>query len=242
MEDNMRKTVIIDFFGPPGSGKSTVVRILAGKLRNQNYKIQDNISKINNDFTSIKRIAIKSINTVTFTSKNLFFLLRIFSMLDKYSYLNLREMIKQWINICFVLTQINRSEQSDIILADQGLIQAAISLSVRCNDVDVKKIIEKLIEKVDYPIHYVCMSIQLKTNLERLSQRTNGRSRVDFEKKEEEKIEYLNTFYKHCYDAASIIGCKIFNNDASYDIMNNSVSIELLMEIIALYESNSSRI
>lgn len=242
MEDNLKRGVIVDFFGLPGSGKSTMAHILANKLNENGYEIQEKIYCINNEYNSWKRMSIKILNTITFTIRNFSFMCELFSMFGKGAFRNYRELIKQWINVCFVLTSINQTTQKDFVIADQGIVQAAISLSVNSESADIEAVIRKLCEKVNSPVKFIYISVEIEKDLERLHQRVNGKSRVDLEKDEELKRTQLKVIQKLCYEITKSLPHTIVDNNRTYKSELTSVgNTEMLAEVMGIFESSKKK-
>lgn len=227
MESNLNEVVILDLFGLPGSGKTTISKSMSLNKKQYGYKIQDNIYKINNNYGAFRRMFIKLLNTFSYTIKNLFFLIDLFSLVGKDSFTSNKELIKQWINICFVLSNINKSRGKDIIIADQGIVQAAISLSYNNEDININTIIKKINEKVLFRIKHIYISIEIETCLKRLEQRKNGKSRLDNETRINIRKYHLESIKGLCEKINREFNCIVIDNnkDQKYTI-NNEVNFK----------------
>lgn len=191
MGNNLKEVMIIDLFGFPGSGKTTVLRELIDQLQKNKVKVQANIFNINNNKSIMIRLSIKTINTILYTINNFGFMYELFTMLGKKPFKSIGEAIKQWVNVCFVLTQLNKSDGYDLVVADQGIIQAAVSLAINSNSVDINAIIELMKKQVRQPLVFVFVKNDINTTLNRLERRTKGKSRIDIEENHNKKISYL---------------------------------------------------
>ncbi|MFW6017078.1 MAG: AAA family ATPase [bacterium] len=241
MNYNSKNTIIIDFFGLPGSGKTTIAHMLAKKLDNSGYDVQENIYIINNLFSSRKRMVLKFLCMIKYSIKNLFFLYEIFSIIGNDTFKNYREALKQWINICFILTNINKKNNSNFIIADQGIVQAAISLTVNTDKNKLRKIISKLCERIVIPITFVYIDIDIETDLQRLEGRINGKSRVEMYNKAENREKELQNILLRCEEILGLLDCIVIENNVStknnQDVLNNIV--EKLLCSLKLNDYNS---
>lgn len=220
MENHLGEPIIIDFFGLPGSGKTTIAHFLSSKLREDGFQIQENIYEINNDYSSVKRLVVKIWYTFCFTIKNFSYLRTLFSMLGNGAFRNRKEAIKQWINICFVLSIINKVKKQDYIVADQGIVQAAISLTIHCEKANLVDVVRKLCEKVTVPILFVNIVADFSTNLTRLQIRKDGKSRVDFEKDDSKKKIQMQEIKLRCDEITKSFECIIVDNNSQSDTNN----------------------
>src|SRR5690625_967586 len=124
MENDMKQSIYLDFFGLPGSGKTTIANVLVYELKKRGYTIQNNIGKINNEYNVVSRLLTKIINFITFTFKNFSYMKELFLFIRRIDFNNRVEILKQLINIGFVLTNVNNHKNEDFIIADQGVAQA----------------------------------------------------------------------------------------------------------------------
>lgn len=175
--------MIIEFFGFPGSGKTTICNRFVKKLNKDDQKV---IRGTFDHLGAFPRIVCK-----------LFYsFLCIF--ISPYFYIkNLTFFIKQgklaaadFLNITYLYSRYSLFKNSDkIVVFDQGLIQAywsIIAFAEEEKEYDYKF----LFEKIDI---IVILEIDIEKNLERLFLREDKRSRV--QKKEAEELEqYFKKF------------------------------------------------
>lgn len=222
MKNNSSSEFILDFFGLPGSGKTTIAHMIACQLKENGYKTQENIYHINNEYSLVRRILVKVFYTITFTLKNFIYMIQLFLMLEKKSaFINWKGLIKQWVNVCFVLTAINKKNNSHFIIADQGIVQAAISLAMYSGKTSVIDIYMKLCEQVVIPIKYVYVEIDVSTDMERLKFRENRNSKPGEEKDIDYTLIQLQGIMTKCEEIADIIECITIENNNSVKLKQN---------------------
>lgn len=216
MENSLRRGIIIDFFGMPGSGKTTIAHMLAGRLEEIGCEIEEPIYLVNNEYSSSRRSLTKIWATLCFTTGHFSYLYRLFSLLGRGAFQNLRKAAKQWVNVCFVLASFNAGRPIDFLIADQGIIQAAISLTFHCEKADIQKIINKLNEQVKTTIIYVYVAADIDEVLKRLQNRTNGGSRLDQEKSIIARKDQLRSVESRCMEVINAFDCIRVDNHAAH--------------------------
>lgn len=90
---------IIDFFGAPGSGKTTVSRMVSQKLTDEGYKVDEHIFQVNNEYHPVNRILIKGLTAMGYTLKNFAFIKDIVSLAQPHTFSSWKTAVKQWVNV-----------------------------------------------------------------------------------------------------------------------------------------------
>lgn len=210
---------IIDFFGAPGSGKTTVSRMVSKKLADEGYKVDEHIFQVNNEYNPLARILIKGMTAMGYTLKNFSFIKDIFSLAQVHTFSSWKTAVKQWVNVCFVMASLSRKRDQDIIIAEQGLTQAVISLALNCTPKNFAAIINKMEKHLSADIVYVHVRIGTAENLTRLKNRNEGNSEVELEldvRKREELLDKINAI---CDEIKTIKSCLTFDNTMEADSM-----------------------
>jgi len=221
MESNLEREYILDFFGLPGSGKTTIAHMIARKLNEDGYKIQESTYFINNEYSLGKRILVKTLYTFNFTIKHFSFMCELFFMLEKGAFKSWKEAVKQWVNICFVLTVLNKKNNNQYIIADQGIVQAAISLGIHSEKASVVDIYRKLCEKTVKPIKFVYVEVDNETSLKRLNSREN--LPINYENTDYAQIQ-LQIVTKKCEEILNAIDCITIDNNKTLWLENSEDS------------------
>ncbi|MEN6460260.1 MAG: hypothetical protein ABFC94_02675 [Syntrophomonas sp.] len=243
MENHIKQGIIIEFFGLPGSGKTTLANMFADKLEQSGYSIQKSIYRINNECNTIARLLIKTYTTLCFTLNNFPFIYNLFSFIyeEKNIFRNLKDIIKQWINICFVLNYINKGNETDIVIADQGVIQAAISISFYHKNIDLNSIIKRLISQISKNQVFIYVHVDIEKDLKRLKNRKNGKSRLEKENNTIIKTMQLQKIESQCNTIANSFKCIVIDNNESYSAELsttnniNTIISNLVQEVITKY-------
>lgn len=203
---------IIDFYGAPGSGKTTVSRMVSKKLADEGYKVDEHIFQVNNEYHPVNRIFIKGLTAVGYTLKNFAFIKEIFSLAQLHTFSSRKIAVKQWVNVCFVMSSLARRRNQDIIIAEQGLTQAVISLALNCTPKDFSAMINKMEKHLSADIVYVHVRIGTAENLTRLKNRNEGNSEVELEADGKKKEELLDNINEICEEIKIIKNCLTFDN------------------------------
>lgn len=205
MENNIKvREGIIEFYGIPGSGKTTLMKEMAMMLESDGYSVQKKIYEINNEYSNLIRMCIKSLSTLLFTFNNFRFMCFFFSNVKIRGINKFIEIFKQWINISFVLTFMNRSNDCDYVLVDQGIIQAIISISSH-NKISHKLMYGELLGRINLPIQFIYVNTEIENVLNRLDNRQNGKSRAEKINDMKVRKEYLERIQKECLIMESLI-------------------------------------
>lgn len=231
MGNSLNSKITLEFFGVPGSGKSTIAHSLADLLQENGYSVQEKSYIVNGQFGDLRRIILKLRYTFIFTIFHPLFLLELFSMIDKNVFFDLKEKIKQWVNVCFVLYNYKKKNNRQFFIADQGLIQAAISLTIHCKEVEIAQIIKKMSSVIEMPKYIIYVNIKEDKSLYRLKTRINGKSRVDKEKSEEKRIKELKKVADMCEDILLITECVSIDN--SEDNMVDNICEKLYSILVS---------
>lgn len=218
MEINLDQTIHIEFFGIPGSGKSTLSHELAKELRKRGCLVFEPTYVDSHEFSAIGRKIRKVLNLVYVV----IFKHTLFEKIS--SIVNCGEKKEYFIHIRNIIPKllIYLKEQKAIYIWDEGLIQSAISLSIN-TDLDAQKVKNEIISLVNEKnIISVFLDVDTKIALERMEKRITNDSRVEKEHDYNKKLQFLEK-YKDC--------CKNLGQDIDITICG-SVNIEDLISCI----------
>lgn len=217
---------IIDFIGIPGSGKSTVSHLLAIELRKQGYSVAEpNYDLVSGNMRRTKKI-LKTIAIVLGEPREFKLILNL--VLSKCD--NIVRMIIHIINIAIKLHAVNNSKNCEYIIFDQGIHQAAISLSMENNSNNVNEILESIQNIIRNNLTSVFLSIDTGIALDRINKRDNGKSRVDKLKTDEEKIQELRRWNDKCISILNSEQIRIDGNKSTMDLVNLLLNLPILSQ------------
>ncbi len=180
MENNLRNEAIhIEFYGLPGSGKSTISHIIAENLKNKGIVIvepsYDFLYKISKIHRLIKKIVYMMVLLVI--NPGSFVKLRKLVSKNGYKGINL---YKQVANIAYKIVMYKFPKKNCIYFWDEGLVQSAISLSM-FNSVNSQDNLTQLISivKKNVNIKKILLIVDNETAKKRLELREGKHSRVE---------------------------------------------------------------
>ncbi|WHY76639.1 hypothetical protein QNH20_21490 [Neobacillus sp. WH10] len=224
------KMKIVDFFGLPGSGKSTIAQLAALSLREKGYIVDDYPIYIGNKASTAMRMLVKIKSTIVFSLLHFKFLYGLFKSLGESPFQSFSEAVKQWINICYVITMYNRAvRQKKYRIFDQGLAQTAISLTANCKQTTADFVLNELLKMVNISPDFVYIQANANTALIRLKSRKCSRSRVQqYTNNDEDKKKMLIKIELSCENIKkhSPINLISFQND------KNSQAEEIAQSIV----------
>lgn len=191
MADIVKKTVCLDFYGLPGSGKSTISHLLADKLR-KSATVSEPSYALDHGCSKIRRLTGKSYAVILLLIKHPGFFFKItdiirkcgFNVYNSVFYLHL-------LNICYKIQSL-RNPDKDFIIFDQGLCQSVMSLFYRKDDkssfLDVYDNIRSLVNKTVMIIN-IKIKVDIDTAIERMDNRHTNISRVQLLSNEDRILE-----------------------------------------------------
>lgn len=170
--------VLLDFYGMPGSGKSTVSHLLSQALRNKGFTVIEPSWELNNNCSPLKRKLKKAFLAILFSLKNpksVYDVLKCSGNIGKGG----RQKINQWVNVSYTLYYVSKSCGADYMVMDAGIYQAVVSLHTETEGFDCKKTLNQMIAYTQVTIVPICISVTISEVLERLKARGTSASRVD---------------------------------------------------------------
>ena len=200
--------VSLEFYGLPGCGKSTISHLVAKKLREQGYAVNELTYILDHKYPPNIRRFIK------------LFLSFIYSFIDNKSFCKIlhiigkskkRIYINEIVNIMPKCWGYGNSKKYDFLIWDEGLIQSAVSSSL--DDMPEEGgIISKEILKVasdkckvigvflDFPIELVEERMIKRNTKDSRADRLQGEERTLFLKKFQKCLSLLDQHYIHITD------------------------------------------
>ena len=220
--------MIIDFYGIPGCGKSTVSHILAELYRRNGNSVSEPTYELDHDNSAISRKVKKLLIAATWPLLHPKKAYCIFAILLR-NKLHFYEVLSEMMSIIVKAYYVEKAKQYSNMIFDEGLTQSVISFP----NIDVKQVGEELqlLENTIYDVDTVVYRVYIKVNIEtafsRMKHRLTNDSRVEKEKSLKKRIEMMNNYQERC-DSVNLDNCfVIIGNDGSAEIIAYDVMTKL---------------
>ena len=216
---NKKKGYIIELFGLPGSGKSTISKIIKEELRKENIVFIEPKRKLDKEYNCLSRYIFKIYYTII---SILLYNVKIIPLIFEVIKLNHGKiMIKQLINVCYTLYFY---KIKDNFILDEGIVQALVSASYSKKIDDLNLLFSKLPSNVFDKVILIYINIDVSICCERVLNRKDGKSRVD-RIKNKKVLNFQLSCQKEFFN-------NIKNNLKYYEIDNsNDIPIKRLYSI-----------
>lgn len=200
MENNLKVPIIIDFFGVPGCGKSTISHELYNDLNKKNYRVIEPTYDLDHNANTYYRKLVKGIYSIIFCMRHPYVSWNMAKKVYQNDYFLFNGFFSQIINLLYKL-EIIYGTNSDYIIFDEGIFQTSISLAINTNNKDIviencNYIMKSTKRKVVY--HHIYIDTDISIVEERLLSRQKKDSRVDAEKNKDKQKELLMENFKLC--------------------------------------------
>lgn len=212
---------IIDFYGLPGSGKSTVSHKLAEVLRDKGYSVEEP-SWTTDRMPSWKRLSLKMITSFAYCVCHIKTMVYIIEEASVFK-LPPKTAIKLLVNTGYIMYMFTKKRDCDYSIFDQGLIQAVISLYTENNESTYYEMYKRLRQAIPYNTEPVYIVVDVSTAMERMLHRKDGKSRAEKLSKER-KRRMLRRVSDICEGMMEF--------PTVYDNSNIGVRIDVLMNFI----------
>lgn len=190
MEDSLKKSLFVEFYGLPGSGKSTLSHIVAERLRREGHAVDEPSYMTDHQHPLPKRVQKMAVGGYWFAFHHAQYC-SIRNIVHQNGYTGM-EAFKQIVNVIQKMRIYNSPKAFEIVIIDQGLIQASISLSMY-GAVKAKENYERLLCLMPNAADAlrVCIDVDAETAIDRMRKRTTNDSRVEKLKEDSMKEKML---------------------------------------------------
>ena len=221
MASDIKKPMVLDFFGLPGCGKSTVSHLLAIKLRKEGYKVYEPSYDLDHTMNAVKRKVVKMCQYIVYVILHPIKAKKIDALIKQNGYEDFSEKLSQCINIVSKFNAIDKNGY-DFIIFDEGFFQAAVSLSLVNDRVLSFENLHMMLDAVDPTIRICGVYIQVSkdVSLERMSKRGEKNSRIDAQTNESVKLRLLENFSENCKKLHPEADCIIDASGNIEDVFN----------------------
>lgn len=185
--------ICLDFYGLPGSGKSTISHIVSSKLR-ENENIKEVSYEIDHGYPTWIRgiIKLKNVISLLISNPSLFHQLILLIIKCDHSLLG-RAFYSNLFNLAFKINAI-QSGGANCLVFDHGFWQSVVSLHYRHKGiVDYSQTYKQLRSLVSPNIIFFNIYIRLEPEMaiKRMAERTTDKARLEY-LRHKEKIQELN--------------------------------------------------
>lgn len=190
MENSVKKPLFVEFYGLPGSGKSTLSHLVAERLRREGHMVEEPSYETDHQHPLPKRVKKMAVGGYWFAFHHEQYN-RIRTIVQQNGYRGM-EAFKQIVNVIQKMRIYNSRKAFEIVIMDQGLIQAAISLSMY-GKMKAKVNYEQLVSLMPNAVEALGVYIDVddETVMDRMSKRKTNDSRVEKLKDHSMKVKML---------------------------------------------------
>lgn len=188
-------TVFLEFYGLPGSGKSTISHLVAEELRRQGKKVSEPTYELDHLYSNSKRRLVKLLQLIRYAATHPKNYKKLMQLVKANGYGG-SEVISQAANIASKLWMYEKSK-TDYVIFDEGITQSAISLCQgKMNSVDNEAELYSLCRKRMTRKFYI--KVDKETALERMANRGKHDSRIEKIDDEAGRIDAITAFERQC--------------------------------------------
>ena len=225
--------VTIELIGLPGSGKSHISRLVAGRLRQAGLPAEELTRSIGHS-PELKRIASKSGYALIFLLLHPLLAARTLSAVVRTRQSSLRNLLTSLFNMFFIRgLLLSRERRQGILVLDQGLIQALASIHYG----SVRRLPESFLAALPAPDLVVRVAASPRTLVERLAVRASGGgSRVETDPAAE--LPRFAAALESLVDVPPLAGANIIEigNDGDGEALSRELDL-LLLRVVQEYTS-----
>lgn len=211
---------IIDFYGVPGCGKSTISHLMANLLRKQGLIAYEPSYELDHDTHIYIRKVKKIVIGIQWSLLNIMKMIRIYKLVNNHR-LPLVELINEIVNIAVKAYFVDKYKGCGgkyYLIFDEGLTQAVISMR-NSDSATVRNELMNL-ESIIYGEEYayrVYLKADIETAIKRLEERGGDNSKVEREQSVDGRRNMLHYYIDNCESLISMCSVCI-KTDKSADI------------------------
>ena len=223
----MRETVFLEFYGLPGSGKSTLSHLFAEELRNRKNTVKEPTYYIDHNYNQYFRKTIKLLKYIRYMFCHPIRNIQLIQCVIRNGYRGV-SIISQCSNIAQKLWFYDHAH-SDYVVFDEGLTQSAISLSYteKINIIENEKILYSLCKKRATIKIYICISVEEAKK--RLTKRNTHNSRIERIIGNEQQDNKMKIIQAFCRSISSDV--IIYGNETQDNFTNTIQRIEQILRL-----------
>lgn len=216
--------ICLDFYGLPGSGKSTISHLVAKKLR-ENYKVREVSYEIDFGYAALIRgiIKLRYVLMLMINRPSCFFKL-IGLIYNCGNYPLGKGFIKNLLNIAYKIKALQK-ESDTILIFDHGLWQTVLSLHYQQMDADYRGTYQQLLSLIPNDVEFLNVFLKLDPDnaVIRMKERTTDKARLEYLCQEEMMQELVNEvgILENYPNHDLIVDARLSKEDCCNIIINN---------------------
>lgn len=212
---------IIEFYGMPGCGKSTLSHQLSDALRLAGYNVKEPSYEIDHNYTKICRQMKKAWIIMLWIIKHPYGFFEIFKLLKKY----LKQgIIDELPNVLTKAYYIEKYSDFDFVVFDEGIRQAVVSFQSPIYS-NPNEVIKRLEEKI-YTSNK-CIDVYVRNSINTVLQWMETRDSNDSRVEKEKNIAKKKSMLKAVEDR-----CNLISNKDTIIVKLKPYSIEQIVQYI----------
>lgn len=234
MDNSANLTLFLEFYGLPGCGKSTISHAVARLLREKGVSVEEPSYDIDHLAPKFLRRVVKLLTTILWFVIHHNSFCEIYSIVLANNYHGLSK-IEQISNIIQKIRIYKRKNSSHIVMWDQGLVQAAISLSIngyKSSDENLKRLY-KLVS-TDRRIIHILIVVDSETVINRMARRKTNDSRVEKLKNKDEIDRMLQSFIEGISNIEREFEGEKYDGKKDVEILSNLVLQKIINNLKGL--------
>ena len=197
MEVNLNTPIVLEFYGLPGCGKSTISHKLADNLRSKGLSVWEPSYEIDRKFGKTMRKVVKFAKLVSFAICSHRTYKGVSGLVKANGYQGMSA-LRQLANIAHKIDSYKMADRWDVTIWDEGLVQASISLAVNGSRNASENESHLMLYTGDVKYVKVYTKVDKDTALERMKGRSTYDSRVEKMASREDQIAFLEGFETAC--------------------------------------------
>ncbi len=212
--------IILDFYGLPGCGKSSISHELAKRLRKKGFKVVEPSWTLDTKYPTWRRITKKLLLSILYSLQHP--LVSIDAVKGSgciRSGVNVA--IKQWVNISYTMYYLTRKPCADYMIMDEGIAQSVVSLFTEDGNKKVSEVYFNLRKSIKSSLVVFYIKTTKTLALERMKKRGTKLSRVD-RLESNAKMRMLHRIEEICNELSN----------ESFIVTNNSSIENVIVELM----------
>lgn len=203
MEANLKTPIVLEFYGLPGCGKSTISHKLADDLRSKGLNVWEPSYEIDRKYGKTMRKVVKFAKLASIAICNHRAYKGVRGLVEANGYHSMSA-LQQLGNIAHKIDGYKLADRYDVTIWDEGLVQASISLAINASRNASVNESSLMTYSGDAKYVKVYVKVDKNTALKRMKGRDTNDSRVEKMASLEDQMRYLSLFETACENISKV--------------------------------------